>query len=74
MLAWTRQQWIKLKFLAADGRLRVWKRKGGGGGGGAGRFDVPNIVERDRFVGEYVMIWGGISRSGSAQLVTASQQ
>ena len=72
-LAWTRQQWSRVVFTdesrfdlqAADGRLRLWRRKGE-------RFNVPNIVERDRFRGRSVMAWGGISRSGATQLVTVN--
>lgn len=72
-LAWTRQQWSRVVFTdesrfnlqAADGRLRVWRRKGE-------RFDAPNIAERDRFGGGSVMVWGGISRSGATQLVTVN--
>ena len=47
----------------ADGRIRVWRRKGE-------RYDPANIIQRDRYGGGSVMIWGGISHSGETELVT----
>ena len=72
-LVWTRQQWARVVFTdesrfnlqAAGGQLWVWRRKGQ-------RFHVPNILERGRFGGGSMMVLGGISCSGAAQLVTVS--
>ena len=49
----------------ADGRLRVWRRTGES-------MDENNIVDRDRYGGESVMIWVGmlICQSGKTEIVT----
>lgn len=72
-LPWTRQMWNRILFTDesrfnvafADGRLRVWRRRGE-------RFDPENVVERDRYGGGSVMIWGGISYQGKTELVTVN--
>ena len=70
---WSRRKWnrvlfmddsrLKVKFV--DGRLRVWRRTGES-------MDENNIVERDRYGGGSVMIWGGIlvCHIGKTELVT----
>ena len=70
---WSRRRWNRVLFTGesrfnvqfADGRLRVWRRTGGS-------MDENNIVERDRYGGGSVMIWGGIlvCHSGKTELVT----
>ena len=51
----------------ADRRLWVWRRTGQ-------RMDENNIVERDRYGGGSIMIWGGIlvCHSGKTELVTVN--
>ena len=44
-----------------DGRVRVWRRQGE-------RYHAANIVQRDRFGGGSVMVWGGISLEGRTDL------
>ncbi len=58
-LRWTRQRWNEVVFTDesrfnlqfADGRKRVWRRKGE-------RNDPANVIQRDRYGGGSVMIWG----------------
>ena len=56
---------FKVKF--ADGRLRVRRRTGES-------TDENNIVERDRYGGGSVLIWGGIlvCHNGKTELVTVN--
>ncbi|KAK7116864.1 hypothetical protein V1264_002470 [Littorina saxatilis] len=59
---WQRQQWAQVLFTdesrfclePADGRIRVWRRRGE-------RFAEGAVLERQRFGGGSVMVWGGIS-------------
>ncbi|KAK7112332.1 hypothetical protein V1264_011803 [Littorina saxatilis] len=59
---WQRQQWARVLFTdesrfclePADGRIRVWRRHGE-------RFAEGAVLERQRFGGGSVMVWGGIS-------------
>lgn len=68
---WRQGQWNNVLFSDesrfcvqfADGRLRVWRRKGE-------RFDVNNVLQRDRYGGGSVMVWGGICRNGRTDLIT----
>ena len=70
---WSRRRWNRVLFTGesrfnvqfADGRLRVWRRTGGS-------MDENNIVERDKYGGGSVMIWGGIlvCHRGKTELVT----
>lgn len=63
-VAWTRQQWAQVLFtdesrfarLFHDGRIRVWRRLGE-------RYQGTNIIERDRYGGGSIMVWGGIGRN-----------
>ena len=58
---WGRQQWARVLFSnesrfnlsCYDGRIRVFRRRGE-------RFADNCLIERDRFGGESVMVWGGI--------------
>lgn len=70
-LGWTRRRWNRIVFTdeskfnlqGADGRIRVWRRKGE-------RLDPANVIQRDRYGGGSVMVWGGISHSGKTELIT----
>ena len=72
---WSRRRWNCVLFTDksrfnlqfADGRLRVWRQTGE-------RMDENNIVERDRYDGGSVMIWGGIPVCicGKTELVTVN--
>ena len=61
-LRWTRQQWAQVLFSdesrfclqPADGRIRVWRRRGE-------RFADGSVLERNRYGGGSIMVWGGIS-------------
>lgn len=52
----------RFSLFRADGRQRVYRRKGE-------RFDDSCVVERDRFGGGSVMVWGGISYGRKTPLV-----
>ncbi len=41
----------------------MWRRKGE-------RYDARNVMQRDRFGGSSIMMWGGISRNSKTALVT----
>ena len=64
------RQWRRVLFTdesrftlyRADGRRRVYRRRGE-------RFADACVVERDRFVGGSVMIWGGIAHGIKSQLI-----
>ena len=66
---WTGQQWRTVlftdesKFCAdfLDRRRRVWRRPGE-------RYLPVNVVEHDRFGGQSVMVWAGISVDGRTDL------
>ena len=68
---WVRRQWNEVLFTDesrfniqfADGRVRVWRLPGE-------RFHQANVIERDRFGGGSVMVWGGISNRAKTDLVT----
>ena len=70
---WSRRKWNRVLFRDesrfnvqfTDGRLRVWRRTGE-------RMDENDIVERDRYGGGSVMIWGGIliCHGGKTERVT----
>ena len=68
---WGRQQWARLLFSDEswfnlshhDGRIRVFRRRGK-------RFAGNCLIERDRFGGGRVMVWGGImGRSKTNRIV-----
>lgn len=67
---WTQRQWNNVLFTDesrfcvdfADRRVRVWRRKGE-------RFDANNVLQRDRYGGGSVMIWGGICKHGRTDIV-----
>ena len=60
-VGWTRQQWAAVLFSDEsrftrsfhDGRIRVWRREGE-------RYHDATIVERDRYGGGSIMVWGGM--------------
>lgn len=69
---WARRQWNEVVFTDesrfnlsfSDGRVRIWRRRGE-------RFQDPaNVVERDRYGGGSVMIWGGISNRAKTDIVS----
>ena len=67
---WRRAQWSRVLFSDesrfnvsfADGRLRVYRRRGE-------RFDDNCVIERDRFGGGGVMVWGGIMGDMKTDLI-----
>lgn len=69
-LRWTRAQWARVLFSdesrfnlsVADGRVRVFRRRGE-------RFADNCLLERDRFGGGSVMVWGGIMGDRKTDLV-----
>ena len=64
------RQWRRVLFTdesrftlyRADGRRRVYRRRGE-------RFADACVVERDRFGGGFVMVWGGIAHGIKSQLI-----
>ena len=64
------RQWRRVLFTnetrftlyRADGRRRVYRRRGE-------RFADACVVERDRFGGGSVMVWGGIAHGIKSQLI-----
>ena len=52
----------RFTFYRADGRRRVYRRRGE-------RFADACVVERDRFGGGSVMVWGGIAHGIKSQLI-----
>ena len=64
------RQWRRVLFTdesrftlyRADGRRRVYRRRGE-------RFSDACVVERDRFGGGSVMVWGGIAHGVKSQLI-----
>lgn len=69
-LNWRRAEWNRVLFTDesrftlshADGRVRVYRRKNE-------RFADCCVVERDRFGGGSVMVWGGIMGNRKTELV-----
>ena len=67
---WGRQQWARVLFSDEsrfnlshnDGRIRVFKRRGE-------RFADSCLIERDRFGGGSVMVWGGIMGRRKTNLI-----
>ena len=67
---WGRQQWARVLFSDEsrfnlshhDGRIRVFRRRGE-------RFADNCLVERDRFGGGSVMVWGGIMGRRKTNLI-----
>lgn len=70
---WIQRQWNEVLFTGesrfnvdfADERLRVWR-------GRNERFDTEHIIQRDRYGGGSVMVWGGISHRGKTVLLVAN--
>ena len=70
---WVCRQWQEVLFTDesrfnvsfSDGRVRVWRRKGE-------RLDAANVIERDRYGGGSVMVWGGMCQEGTTDLVTVA--
>ena len=68
---WIQRRWNRVVFSDesrfnvqfSDGRLRVWRRKGE-------RYDMQNVMERDRYGGGSVTVWGGIMHGVKTDLVT----
>ena len=68
---WTQRQWNNVLFTDesrfnlehSDGRRRVWRRPGE-------RYDEQNIVQRDRYSGGSIMVWGGFARNRKTDLIT----
>ena len=64
------RQWRRVLFTdesrftlcRADGRRRVYPRRGE-------RFADACVVERDRFWGDSVLVWGGIAHGIKSQLI-----
>ena len=67
---WERQQWARVLFPDEsrfnlshhDGRIRVFRRRGE-------RFADNCLIERDRFGGGSVMVWGGIMGRRKTNLI-----
>ena len=67
---WGRQQWARVLFFDEswfslshhDGRIRVFRRRGE-------RFADNCLIERDRFGGGSVMVWGGIMSRRKTNLI-----
>ena len=67
------RQWRRVLFTAesrftlyrADGRRRVYRRRGE-------RFADACVIERDRFGGGSVMVWGGIAHGIKSQLIVVA--
>ena len=67
---WGRQQWARVlfsdesrfNFSHHDGRIRVFRRRGA-------RFAENCLIERDRFGGGSVMVWGGIMGRSKTNLI-----
>ena len=67
---WNQRTWNRVVFSdesrfslsEADGRVRVWRRIGE-------RYSDACVVERDRFGGGSVMVWGGICRDQKSHLI-----
>lgn len=66
---WTINQWSQILFTdesrfslsGSDGRSRVWRRRGE-------RYSDACVVQRDRWGGPSVMVWGGISATHRTEL------
>jgi len=72
-LRWNRMHWGRVVFTDesrfrlshSDGRARVYRRKGE-------RYNDHNVLERDRFGGGSVMVWGGIMGGRKTDLVVVN--
>jgi len=72
-LRWNRAHWARVvfsdesrfKLSHSDGRVRVYRRKGE-------RYDDRCVLERDRFGGGSVMVWGGIMGGRKTDLVVVN--
>ena len=62
ILLWIELTKAKFTLCRADGRRCVYRRRGE-------RFADACVVERDRFVGGSVMVWGGIAHGIKSQLI-----
>ena len=62
ILYWIELTKARLTLYRADGRRRVYRRRGE-------RFADACVVERDRFGGGSVMVWGGIAHGIKSQLI-----
>ena len=68
---WTQRQWNNILFTDeslftvdfADGRVCVWRRSGE-------RYHEQNVIQRDRYGGGSVMVWGGIKLNTKMDLIT----
>ena len=67
---WTMNHWRQVLFTdesrfclsRADGQTRVWRRPGE-------RYSDAAVIQRDRWGGQSVMIWGGISARFRTELI-----
>ena len=62
ILLWIELTKARFTLYRADGRFRVYRRRGE-------RFADACVVERDRFGGGSVMVWGGIAHGIKSQLI-----
>lgn len=59
---WRQMEWRRVLFTdecrfclsRADGRVRIWRRRGE-------RYNDGCVIERDRWGGESIMVWGGMA-------------
>ena len=68
---WTQRQWNNILFTDEscftvdfpDGRARVWRHSGE-------HYHEQNVIQRDRYGGGSVMVWGGITRNTKMDIIT----